>query len=134
MITLHHTHLMATDIDATIAFWREGFDAEVVYDDVFAGARNVFLRVGAGHLHLYDQPPKILGQGTVHHLGIQTDQLDRLVEHLRALGGVSHRHPPPRHRGLRPGPGPAAHRTLPTQPDAIPPELRDYFALEGPAP
>jgi hypothetical protein len=51
-----------------------------VYDTEFAGARNVFIRVGAGHLHFYDQPPKTLGQGTVHHLGIQTDDLDRLVD------------------------------------------------------
>jgi len=46
MISLHHAHLMASDIDATIAFWRDYFSAEVVFDDEFAGARNVFMRVG----------------------------------------------------------------------------------------
>jgi hypothetical protein len=37
---------MATDIDATISFWRDAFNAEVMYDTEFAGARNVFLRIG----------------------------------------------------------------------------------------
>jgi catechol 2,3-dioxygenase-like lactoylglutathione lyase family enzyme len=74
MISLHHTHLMSTDVDATIAFWCNGFNAEVVHDVVFAGARNVFLRIGTGRIHLYDQPP--IGQATVHHLGVQTDELD----------------------------------------------------------
>ncbi|MFI7067591.1 VOC family protein [Kribbella sp. NPDC050124] len=58
MINLHHTHLMASDIDATITFWRDAFDAEVIYDTDFAGARIVFLRIGTGRIHVYDQPPK----------------------------------------------------------------------------
>jgi hypothetical protein len=32
MISLHHTHLMASDPDATIAFWRDGFGGDVVHD------------------------------------------------------------------------------------------------------
>ena len=91
MITLHHTHLMATDIDSTIAFWHDAFGAEVAGDLTFAGARNVFMRVGSGRLHLYDQPPRQVGQGTVHHLGVQTDDLDGLVAHLLEMGvSVTH--------------------------------------------
>jgi catechol 2,3-dioxygenase-like lactoylglutathione lyase family enzyme len=86
MISLHHAHLMASDIDATIAFWREHFAAEVLYDAEFAGARNVFLRVGQGRLHLYAQAPKISGQATVHHLGLETDELGELVQRLKAAG------------------------------------------------
>ncbi len=86
MISLHHTHLMASNIDATIAFWRDHFDAEVVFDDDFAGARNVFLRVGQGRLHLYAQAPKHSGSATVHHLGVETDELTALVERLKAAG------------------------------------------------
>jgi catechol 2,3-dioxygenase-like lactoylglutathione lyase family enzyme len=130
VISLHHTHLMATDIDVTITFWREGFDAEVVFDDDFAGARNVFLRVGAGHLHLYDQPPKTLGQGTVHHLGIQTDQLDALVERLRGLG-VSvtdvRRHATADYAMAK---GPDELLIELFQPHAVPPGLRNYFTME----
>jgi len=84
MLSLHHVHLMATDIDATIAFWRDLFGAVVVLDAEFAGARNVFLRVGEGRLHLYAQPPKHVGPGTVHHLGVETDELEALVGRLKA--------------------------------------------------
>ena len=86
MISLHHTHLMASDVDATIAFWRDHFRAEVVFDDEFAGARNVFMRVGQGRLHLYAQPPKHSGPATVHHLGVETDELHELVQRLKAAG------------------------------------------------
>jgi catechol 2,3-dioxygenase-like lactoylglutathione lyase family enzyme len=86
MFSLHHTHVFATDIDATIAFWRDCFEARVVLDAKFAGARNVFLRVGEGRLHLYDQPPRHSGQGTVHHLGIETDELEALVARLKSAG------------------------------------------------
>ena len=86
MISLHHTHLFASDVDATIRFWRDQFGARVLVDAVFAGARNVFMRVGGGRLHLYDQRPRHAGAGTVHHLGIETDELEALVERLRAAG------------------------------------------------
>lgn len=86
MFSLHHVHLMASDVDATIAFWRDHFGADVVFDGDFAGARNVFLRVGEGRLHLYAQPPRHAGQGTAHHLGIETDELDALVARLTTTG------------------------------------------------
>ena len=82
MISLHHTHLMASDVDATIAFWCDHFGATVVDDFSFAGARNVFLRVGSGRLHFYDQPPKGTGPNVVHHLGIETNELQDLVDPL----------------------------------------------------
>ena len=88
MLSLHHTHLFATDVDRSIAFWRDHFGAVVVLDTVFAGARNVFMRIGEGRLHLYDQAPKHAGAGTVHHLGIETDELDALVARLK-IAGVS---------------------------------------------
>jgi catechol 2,3-dioxygenase-like lactoylglutathione lyase family enzyme len=86
MLSLHHTHLFASDVDRSIAFWRDHFGAVVVLDTEFAGARNVFMRIGEGRLHLYDQAPKHAGAGTVHHLGIETDELDALVARLKAAG------------------------------------------------
>jgi catechol 2,3-dioxygenase-like lactoylglutathione lyase family enzyme len=86
MLSLHHVHLMASDIEASIAFWRDHFGAVAMLDAEFAGARNVFLRVGEGRLHLYSQPPKHVGQGTVHHLGVETDELETLVGRLKAAG------------------------------------------------
>lgn len=86
MLSLHHVHLFASDVERTIAFWRDQFGAVVVMDTEFAGARNVFLRVGEGRLHLYSQPPRHTGAGTVHHLGIETSELEALVARLRSAG------------------------------------------------
>ncbi|MEW1848324.1 VOC family protein [Nonomuraea angiospora] len=131
MINLHHAHLMASDIDATIAFWRDGFGARVVHDDVFAGARNVFLTVGAGRIHLYDQPPRSTGRSAVHHLGIQTDELETVVERLRAMGvSVTEiRREPTARYAMAEGPDRLLLEIFQPDPEALPPELRTYFAL-----
>ncbi len=83
---LHHAHLFASDLDRSIQFYREMFDAELVFDAEVAGARNVLLRLGTGHINFYDQPPKDSGRGSIHHLGIHTDNLDMLVAHMTAKG------------------------------------------------
>ncbi len=82
----HHAHLFAADLDATLDWWRRMLDAQVAFDGELAGARNVFLRVGAGRLHFYDQPPRDAGRGGIHHLGIRTDDLDGLVARMTAEG------------------------------------------------
>jgi catechol 2,3-dioxygenase-like lactoylglutathione lyase family enzyme len=46
----------------------------------------VLLRVGSGHINFYDQPPKDSGRGVVHHLGISTENLEALVERMKARG------------------------------------------------
>lgn len=91
-IRLHHTHLFASDLDASIEFYRRWFGAEVVGDEVFAGSRNVLVTIGDGRLNFYDQPPRDRGRNAVHHLGIQTEDLKGLVERMRA-GGVEFRKP-----------------------------------------
>jgi len=83
---LQHVHLFAADIDSTIAFYRRWFDAEVVWDGNYAGARNVFVKIGIGALHLYDQPPRGHGRNAVHHLGMQVVGIDGFYEELRAAG------------------------------------------------
>ena len=83
---LHHTHLFCSDIDATITWWCEMLGAEVAYDGDFGGARNVFMRIGSGRLHLYDQAPRDNGKGAVHHIGIRTDDLEALEARLRSKG------------------------------------------------
>ncbi|MFQ1062509.1 VOC family protein [Bordetella trematum] len=84
---LHHVHLFATDLDASLAFYQRWFGAKVVWDGDYAGARNVFLRIGQGRLHFYEQPPRAAGRNAFHHLGIQVGGLDALYERMRA-GGV----------------------------------------------
>ena len=83
---LHHAHLFASDLDASIRFYREMFGAEVIFDGEAAGARNVLIRIGSAHINFYDQPPKDAGRGAVHHLGIRTNDVAALVEHMKSRG------------------------------------------------
>ncbi len=87
-VGLDHAHLFASDVAATVAFFRDMFDASVVWDEEAAGARNVRLRVGNAFLQIYDQPPRRPRGGAIHHLGIETDDLDALVARMRARGFV----------------------------------------------
>jgi catechol 2,3-dioxygenase-like lactoylglutathione lyase family enzyme len=81
-------HIFASDIDRTITFYREFFEGKVILDAVLAGERNVFIRIGNGRVHLYDQPPKNPVRGNIHHFGIQTDNIEEVVENLKAKGVV----------------------------------------------
>jgi catechol 2,3-dioxygenase-like lactoylglutathione lyase family enzyme len=83
---LHHVHIFASDIAATVQWWRQMLGAEIVYDGDFGGARNVFMRVGGGGLNIYDQPPRGEVAGAIHHIGIQCEDLPALVDHMRAQG------------------------------------------------
>jgi catechol 2,3-dioxygenase-like lactoylglutathione lyase family enzyme len=68
-------------------FYQEFFGGKVILDAELAGARNVFIKIGNGRLHLYDQPPKNPGKGSIHHFGIQTDDIEEVVSKLIS-GGV----------------------------------------------
>ncbi|RXG99998.1 VOC family protein [Bradyrhizobium zhanjiangense] len=81
---LQHVHLFASNVDATIDFYRTWFDAKVTWDGDVAGARNVFIKVGIGAIHLYDQLPRGEGKNAVHHLGIQVVGIDELYERMKA--------------------------------------------------
>ena len=85
-IDLDHAHLFASDVDETIRWWSEMLGARVVFDLEVAGARNIRLAIGRGFIHLYDQPPRVVGSGSVHHLGIQTDDIEALVASMEAKG------------------------------------------------
>ena len=85
-VHLHHVHIFASDIEATVAWWHEKLGGKVVFDDDFGGARNVFMQVGSGRLHIYDQPPRGAPGGAWHHVGIQTTDLPALHRRLLAQG------------------------------------------------
>jgi catechol 2,3-dioxygenase-like lactoylglutathione lyase family enzyme len=85
-INLQHCHLFASNLDASLKFYRDMFDAEVIFDAEVAGARNVMISIGSGAINFYDQPPKDSGRGVVHHLGIETDDIDALVEKMKSKG------------------------------------------------
>ncbi len=131
MLSLHHTHLMASDIDETIRFWAEGFGGEVVFDREFAGARNVFMTVGKGRIHLYDQTPKVSGQAVVHHLGVQTDEIETVVARLRSMdiSVTDIRTEPDASYAMAGGPDDLLVEIFQPDAEAVPEELRPYFGL-----
>lgn len=85
-VTIHHAHLFASDIDKTIQFYQAMFGAEVLFDKEMAGARNVMISIGNGKINFYDQPPRGEGREIVHHLGIETDNLKALMDHMKSKG------------------------------------------------
>ncbi len=87
-VSLHHAHIFASDITATVAWWRTMLGGEVVFDGDFGGARNVFMRVGDGRLHIYDQRPLDRSHSAVHHLGICCDDLPEKMAEMQAKGVI----------------------------------------------
>ena len=85
-VNLDHAHIFASDISATIDFLSRMFGATIVWDEQAAGTRSVRLAIGKAFIHIYDQPPKPISGGPVHHLGIETDDLDGLVERMKVEG------------------------------------------------
>jgi len=83
---LHHAHLFASNLDESINFYREMFGAKALFDLEMAGARNVMIQIGASRINFYDQPPKDQGRGAIHHLGIETEDLEALVAHMESKG------------------------------------------------
>jgi predicted enzyme related to lactoylglutathione lyase len=83
---LQHVHLFASDIGATMAFYRRWFGARVTWDGEYGGARNVFMKIGIGAMHLYEQPPRDLGRNAVHHLGMQVVGLREMYERMKEAG------------------------------------------------
>ena len=85
-ISLDHAHLFTSDLSATITFFIKCFNAEVIWDEEAAGVRNVRIKIGRSFIHLYDQAPRAPRGGAIHHLGIETDDLEDLVLHIRNHG------------------------------------------------
>ncbi len=85
-VSLDHIHIFSSNVPATIEFFTKMFGASVIWDEEAAGVRNVRLALGRAFIHLYDQPPKGERAGTVHHIGIETDDFDALVARMKANG------------------------------------------------
>jgi catechol 2,3-dioxygenase-like lactoylglutathione lyase family enzyme len=83
---LHHVHIFASDLDASVTWYQQMLGATVAFDGDFGGVRNVFMHVGRGRLNLYEQPPRGTDSGSYHHIGIQTDDLRTLHQRLTANG------------------------------------------------
>ena len=87
-IGLDYIHVFASDVAKTLDFFCRMFDAGCVWDEQAAGARNVRIALGNAFIHLYDRPLKGPRSGPVHHIGIETDDLEALVSRVCAQGFV----------------------------------------------
>ena len=85
-VGLDHVHIFSSNVSVTVEFFRVMFGATVVWDEEAAGVRNVRLALGSAFIQIYDQPPKAPRGGAVHHLGIETDDLDALVSRMKERG------------------------------------------------
>ncbi|WP_202309362.1 VOC family protein [Mesorhizobium sp. L-8-10] len=86
-ITLHHPHLVTADVSSFCYFFQKHFNAEIVYDDLIDGDRNIFLRIGKGRMHLFQSrnpPPR--GRNVFHHIGIMVTGLADFVRKLDEAG------------------------------------------------
>jgi catechol 2,3-dioxygenase-like lactoylglutathione lyase family enzyme len=83
---VHHVHLFASNLDKSLAFYQEFFGGKIILDMEVAGARNIFMKVGSGRIHFYDQPPKMPGPGSIHHFAIQTDDVERDYQQMKFKG------------------------------------------------
>jgi len=88
-VDLHHTHIFASDIDRTIAWWQRHLGARILFDGENAGSRNVMLGIGRGRLNLYDQAPRDQGRGVVHHVGVRVSDLRDVWARLQTDGITS---------------------------------------------
>ena len=127
---IHHIHIFASDLDRSVQFYQDFFSGEVVLDMALAGARNVFMKIGNGRIHFYDQPPKRPGRGSIHHFGIQTDDIRGVVEKMKSSGL-------PFKKDITdlgfwryimvPAPDDILVELFEVDKDAVPDDLRDYF-------
>lgn len=89
-IDLHHVHIFASDMKATLAWWQHHLGARILIDADMAGSRNVLIGVGSGRINIYDQPPRGAGRGgPVHHVGVRVKNLRETWQRLQAEGLTS---------------------------------------------
>ena len=87
-VSLDHVHIFASDLSATLEFFCLMLDAKLIWDEEAAGVRTVRLALGHAFVHVYEQPPKGARGGPMHHLGIETDDLDELIAKMKKQGYV----------------------------------------------
>lgn len=83
---LHHPHVICADVHRTMDFYSRWFEADVMWDGLYAGTRNVFLKIGIGALHLYEKVIDPTSRNAIHHLGIQVVGLEDIFERMKTAG------------------------------------------------
>lgn len=79
---IHHVHVFSVNIDVAVFWWKTVLGGKVIFDGDFGGSRNVFMKLGGGRIHFYDQRPRDDAKGAIHHIGIRVNGLENLVKKL----------------------------------------------------
>lgn len=90
---LHHVHLFCTNLDATVAFWRDGFGLPFIRYRPFGKDPGAELDLGNGVLLSVVQRGSDKRDLSVFisgpdHLGMLVPDLDAALKHLVSLPGV----------------------------------------------
>ena len=89
-LSFDHVHLQSSDPEATIAFFKQMFDATVVWQHVFNGTELTRLKVCGTHVNLFTRAPKVANpdpdDATIHHFCFRTDEFDAAIAELRRRG------------------------------------------------
>lgn len=86
---LHHAHIFASDLTATLDWWQRHLGARVLFDGTLAGTRNVLIGVGTGRINIFDKAPPGRGRNAVHHLGVRVPDLRTAWARLQVDGVTS---------------------------------------------
>lgn len=88
----HHVHLFCTDLDATLAFWQEGFGIPLVRRRQFGQDRGAELDLGGILLSVVQRSKDGRDLGAMlsglDHLGMLVEDVDAAIARLTALPGV----------------------------------------------
>ena len=86
---LHHLHHETTDVDATVAFYQQNFDAELTERFEREGVQWARITIGGASLNVTDRGKFDVDLGIYNgldHFALQTNDLDETVASLKANG------------------------------------------------
>ena len=89
-LSFDHVHLQSSDPEATIAFFKQMFDATVEWQHVFNGTELTRLKVRDTHVNLFTRAPKVADpdpdDAVIHHFCFRTEDFDAAIADLRRRG------------------------------------------------
>src|SRR5438105_4666102 len=86
VLGLHHAGLYVASLARSIAFYRDVFGLEVAERLSFGGEELAFLKLGTARLELIESDAAARPTGVVDHVAFEVDDLDAILEMLRARG------------------------------------------------
>jgi lactoylglutathione lyase len=86
VLSLHHAGLYVASLARSIAFYRDVFGLDVAERLSFGGEELAFLKLGTARLELIESSAAGRPTGVVDHVAFEVDDLEAMLELLRARG------------------------------------------------